>query len=91
MKKKQTWKFQENQEVVTFIVPFPQICKYQENFNSWNEMLYKPTSILFCNVDAKHIHKWWNFAAIIDFKWKKFGIYYYYLIWFLYTIFFEKH
>jgi hypothetical protein len=40
-------------------------------------MLYKPKSILFCNVDSKNYYKWWNFAAIID-----------YLILIFYAIFF---
>jgi len=43
-------------------------------------MLYKPKSILLCNIDTNHFYKWWNFAAIIDFK-------YYYWIWFFYIIF----
>ncbi|GES87350.1 hypothetical protein GLOIN_2v1784920 [Rhizophagus clarus] len=54
----------------------------------WNEFLYKPKSILFCNIDSNHFYNWWNFAAIIDFKWKTFGRVYYYLIWLFYTIFY---
>ncbi|PKC13892.1 hypothetical protein RhiirA5_395985 [Rhizophagus irregularis] len=49
--------------------------------NPWNEFLFKPKSILFCNIDSNHLYNWWNFAAIIDFKWKTFGRGYYYLIW----------
>jgi hypothetical protein len=116
-------------QTVSFIVPFPQICVYQddsknndhenretENNNHdikskiitilkkmitglkiimiipkskciWNEVLYKPKSILFCNIDSNHFYNWWNFAAIIDFKWNTFGKVYYYLIWLFYTIF----
>ncbi|RIB14130.1 hypothetical protein C2G38_2248442 [Gigaspora rosea] len=55
--------------------------------NIWNEFLYKPKSILFCNIDSLHFYNWWNFAAIIDFKWRTFGRIYYYSIWFLYTVF----
>jgi hypothetical protein len=51
-------------------------------------MLYKPKSILFCNIDSNNYYKWWNFAAIIDFKWETFGKSYYFLIWNFYTIFF---
>ncbi|PKC68902.1 hypothetical protein RhiirA1_533856 [Rhizophagus irregularis] len=54
----------------------------------WNEFLYKSKSILFCNIDSNHFYNWWNFAAIIDFKWKTFGRVYYYLIWLFYTIFY---
>ncbi|PKY26308.1 hypothetical protein RhiirB3_513186 [Rhizophagus irregularis] len=56
--------------------------------NPWNEFLFKPKSILFCNIDSNHLYNWWNFAAIIDFKWKTFGRGYYYLIWLFYTIFY---
>ncbi|UZO21537.1 uncharacterized protein OCT59_013927 [Rhizophagus irregularis] len=54
----------------------------------WNEFLYKSKSILFCNIDSNHFYNWWNFAAIIDFKWETFGRVYYYLIWLFYTIFY---
>ncbi|UZO17953.1 uncharacterized protein OCT59_009282 [Rhizophagus irregularis] len=54
----------------------------------WNEFLYKPKSILFYNLDSNHFYNWWNFDAIIDFKWKTFGRVYYYLIWLFYTIFY---
>src|SRR5581483_8520039 len=74
---------------ITFIVPFPQTSKYQKDIrNPWNELLYKPKPILFCNVDTNDFYKWWNFAAITDFKWRKLAKYYYYTIWFFYTIFF---
>ncbi|PKK70112.1 hypothetical protein RhiirC2_712150 [Rhizophagus irregularis] len=56
--------------------------------NSWNEFLYKPKEILFCNIDSNNLYNWWNFAAIIDFKWKTFGWIYYSLIWFFYSIFY---
>ncbi|RIA93092.1 hypothetical protein C1645_763207, partial [Glomus cerebriforme] len=39
-------------------------------------------------IDTNNFYKWWNFAAIIDFKWKTFGKTYYSLIWLFYTIFF---
>jgi len=38
-------------------------------------------------MDLNPIYKWWNFAAIIDFKRNDFGRYYYLWIWFFYTIF----
>ncbi|GBB88159.1 hypothetical protein RclHR1_01470007 [Rhizophagus clarus] len=59
-----------------------------KNDNPWNEFLYKPKSILFCNIDSNHLYNWWNFAAIIDFKWKTFGRVYYYLSWLFYAIFY---
>ena len=79
----------EKTPTISFIVPYPKICKYQEkDYNPWNEMLYQPKSILFCNIDSNNFYKWWNFAAVVDFKWNTFGKYYYYLIWLFYTIFY---
>ncbi|CAB4384447.1 unnamed protein product [Rhizophagus irregularis] len=57
-------------------------------FNIWNEFLYNPKSLLFCNIDSNHFYNWWNFAAIIDFKWRTFGRIYYFLIWFLYIVYY---
>ena len=82
-------RMQETTPIISFIVPFPKICKYQDkNYNLWNEMLYKPKSVLFYNIDSNNLYKWWNFAAVIDFKWNMFGKYYYYSIWLFYTIFY---
>jgi hypothetical protein len=117
-------RIKEEIQTVSFIVPFPQICVYQNDSKNndhenneakknhdikskiikkmitgleiimmipksnsvWNEFLYKQKSILFCNIDSNHFYNWWNFAAIIDFKWKTFGKVYYYLTWLFYTI-----
>ena len=51
-------------------------------------MLYKSKSILFYNIDSNNYYNWWNFAAIINFKWNTFGKYYYYFIWLFYAIFY---
>src|SRR4051794_1316600 len=73
---------------IRFVVPFSKIYKYQDkDYNPWNEIIYKPKSILFCNVDSNNFYKWWNFAAIIDFKWKTFGKLYYLDLVFLYYFF----
>ena len=67
-------KSQEKTPTISFVVPFPKICKYHDHdYNPWNEILYKQKSILFCNIDSDNFYKWWNFAAIIDFKWNTFG------------------
>ena len=104
-------KRQEETPTISFIVPFPQICNYQDkdklvleydrygnvnvvskskviDYNPWNKFLYVQKSLLFCNVDSENFYNWWNFAAIVDFKWKTFGKSYYYLIWFFYAIFY---
>ncbi|RIA84731.1 hypothetical protein C1645_831819 [Glomus cerebriforme] len=143
-------RIQEEVQTISFIVPFPQICVYQNHKNHkienkhdnkkihktknnntksshdiknnddetennqdikeekdhktenshntkndtnniWNEFLYNPKSVLFCNIDSNHFYNWWNFAAIIDYKWKTFGWIYYYLIWIFYTIFYSLY
>jgi hypothetical protein len=82
-------KIQEKIPTISFIVPFSKMCKYQDTgYNPWNEILYISKSVLFCNIDNNNFYKWWNFAAIINFKWKTFGQYYYYLIWLFFTIFY---
>src|SRR5438045_62638 len=79
---------------IRFIVPFSPICKYRDDdgryVNFWNNIiLYKSEdSFLFCNIDTKNFYKWWNFAIIIDFKWRTFGRSRYYWIGFFYFIFF---
>ena len=83
-------KTQETTPTISLIVPFYKICEYQDkNYNPWNEMLYKPKSVLFYNIDSNNFYKWWNFAAVIDFKWNTFGKYYYYLIWLFFIIFYS--
>src|SRR4051812_27651036 len=45
--------------MISFIVPFPKICRYQKKDNNpWNEMLYKPKSVLFYNIDSNNFYKW---------------------------------
>ncbi|GES78513.1 hypothetical protein GLOIN_2v1881038 [Rhizophagus clarus] len=83
-----------------FLGVLPIIYKFlsQKSREDLNEIIYKPKSpwntfidnqksILFCNIDSNNYYQWWNFAAIIDFKWKTFGKMYYFLIWIFYTIF----
>jgi hypothetical protein len=36
--------------------------------NFWSEFLCKSKSIRFYNINSKNFYKWWNFAAIINFK-----------------------
>ncbi|GET02377.1 hypothetical protein GLOIN_2v1881038 [Rhizophagus clarus] len=67
----------ENIPVISFIVPY--------NY-SWNEILCQPESILFHDIDSKTIYNGWNLTAFIAFNERIY--YYYYFIWFLYTIFY---
>ncbi|CAB5375146.1 unnamed protein product [Rhizophagus irregularis] len=40
----------EINQIISFIVPFPHICDSTEYDNHWNELIYKRTSVLFCNI-----------------------------------------
>ncbi|GES83825.1 hypothetical protein GLOIN_2v1842993 [Rhizophagus clarus] len=46
------------------------------------------TSIMLTPYYSNRFYNWWNFAAIIDYKWNTFGRVYYYSIWLFYTIFY---
>jgi hypothetical protein len=86
-------KIPEETPSIRFTVPFSPICKYRDgdegrDDNFWNDILYGPEdTFLFSNIDTENFYKWWNFAAIIDFKWKIVKKTYY-CIWLFYTTFF---
>jgi hypothetical protein len=61
--------------------------KKNKDYNSWNEILHQPQTFLFSGLDENNLYRWWNFHAIISFKWEKFGRLYYSLIWAFYIIF----
>ncbi|PKY20804.1 hypothetical protein RhiirB3_524567 [Rhizophagus irregularis] len=130
-------RIKEEIQTVSFIVPFPQICVYQDDSknNDHENENNDPENCDFNNndyeshasknndhenhetenddyenhasknndhenretgknhdikskINSNHFYNWWNFAAIIDFKWETFGRVYYYLIWLFYTIFY---
>ncbi|CAB4376721.1 unnamed protein product [Rhizophagus irregularis] len=70
----QNLRVKEEIQTVSFIVPFPQICVYRDDNDHDNH--------------SNNFYNLWNFAAIIDFKWKTFGRVYYFSMWLFYTIFY---
>ncbi len=48
---------------------------------------FNPQSSPFTKSDNIEFYKTWNGEALINFKWRKYGRYYYLGIWLLYTIF----
>ncbi|PKY32412.1 hypothetical protein RhiirB3_450578 [Rhizophagus irregularis] len=46
------------------------------------------TSIIEFHKDSNNFYQWWNFEAIVDFKWRNFGKKFYYGIWLFYTIYY---
>ncbi|PKY26630.1 hypothetical protein RhiirB3_528722 [Rhizophagus irregularis] len=80
---------QEKTPAIRLIVPFSEFCKYDDKDKSfWNKFLNEDRSFLFSNIDTDNFYRWWNFAAIIDFKWRNFGKKYYLIIWVFYAMFF---
>src|SRR5439155_20627802 len=70
----------KNKPMLTFIVPFP---SYQKNM-----IFFKPRSSPFSQTQNNEFYKTWNGEAIINFKWRVFGRYYYAVIWILFMIYF---
>jgi hypothetical protein len=69
------------------IVPFPNYITYPKEYSFFKELFYKPESSPFSKTQINEFYKTWNGEAIINFKWRLFGGYYYAAIWFLFTIF----
>jgi hypothetical protein len=72
---------------IKLIVPFPNYMAYPKEYNSFSEFL-NPKSSPFSKTQINNeFYKTWNGEAIINFKWRLFGKYYYAAIWFLFTTF----
>ncbi|EXX69053.1 hypothetical protein RirG_099440 [Rhizophagus irregularis DAOM 197198w] len=70
-----------------FVVPFPNYIKYSKDYNWFKELFIMPKSSPFSKTENNEFYKTWNGEAIINFKWRVFGRYYYAVIWFLFMIF----
>ncbi|PKY58504.1 hypothetical protein RhiirA4_550081 [Rhizophagus irregularis] len=79
---------QKKTPAIRLIIPFSEFCDDKDKKSFWNKFLNEDRSFLFSNIDTDNFYRWWNFAAIIDFKWRDFGKKYYLIIWVFYTIFF---
>jgi hypothetical protein len=78
---------QETKPKLTFIVPFPGYVTYPKDYNFLEELLIKPKSNPFSRTQNNELYKTWNGEAIINFKWRVFGRYYYAGIWILFIIY----
>ncbi|PKC67616.1 hypothetical protein RhiirA1_441090 [Rhizophagus irregularis] len=72
---------------LTFLVPFPGYVTYPKDYNFLKELLIKPQSSPFSQTQNNDLYKTWNGEAIINFKWRVFGRYYYAGIWILFIIY----
>ncbi|UZO27119.1 uncharacterized protein OCT59_019325 [Rhizophagus irregularis] len=79
---------QEKTPAIRLIIPFSEFCDDKDKKSFWNKFLNEDRSFLFSNIDTDNFYRWWNFAAIIDFKWRNFGKKYYLIIWVFYAMFF---
>ncbi|GBC05797.1 hypothetical protein RclHR1_06420020 [Rhizophagus clarus] len=65
-----------------------QIEESEENIDAKNDELKKlKTESEFIKMQTTDLYSDWNGEALINFKWQKFGKYYYFGIWILYAIF----
>ncbi|GES84908.1 hypothetical protein GLOIN_2v1836775 [Rhizophagus clarus] len=77
----------ETKPKLRFIVPFPSYVTYSQKYNWFKELLIKPQSSPFSRTHNNELYKTWNGEAIINFKWRVFGRYYYAAIWILFIIY----
>ncbi|GBC16963.2 hypothetical protein GLOIN_2v1483183 [Rhizophagus irregularis DAOM 181602=DAOM 197198] len=59
---------------------------YPSKYNWWKEIIYPPSNN-FIKTCKKEFYTNWNGEAVIDFKWKKFGRLYYFIIWLIFIAF----
>ncbi|CAI2194832.1 8315_t:CDS:2, partial [Funneliformis geosporum] len=69
---------------ITFIIPYIQFACYPRDYSWWRDLI-KPKPNSFVETINKEIYKTWNGEAVINFKWNKYGKYYYYTIWIFFT------
>ena len=65
---------------ITFVIPFIKFCNYPPE-NSWWETLFRPRPSPFLKVINREIYSTWSGEALINFKWRTYGRYYYMLMW----------
>ncbi|GET00426.1 hypothetical protein GLOIN_2v1874127 [Rhizophagus clarus] len=66
---------------ITFMNPYVKFVNYPQGYN-WFKELILPQSSPFVEIISKDIYKTWNGESLINFKWNKYGKYYYSIIWF---------
>ncbi|PKY42275.1 hypothetical protein RhiirA4_540286 [Rhizophagus irregularis] len=60
---------------------------YPKDYNFFKELFIRPQSSPFTKTQNNDLFKTWNGEAIINFKWRMFGVYYYAGIWILFIIY----
>ncbi len=70
----------ESQPTITFFIPYIKFSSYPKEYSWWKELI-KPLPSPFVKTMNRKIYKTWNGEALINFKWKTYGKYYYAGIW----------
>ncbi|CAG8511610.1 15297_t:CDS:2 [Dentiscutata heterogama] len=73
-------------KTVKLMIPALNFATYPEVYSPFKELIFLP-KIPFNILHTSNYYKWWNVKALINFKWNKYGKYYYYMIWAIYSIF----
>ncbi|EXX75558.1 hypothetical protein RirG_040820 [Rhizophagus irregularis DAOM 197198w] len=76
----------QSKQQIVLIVPYIGFCHYPFEYSWWKEIFY-PQSSVFTDTCKKEFYTNWNGEAIINFKWKKFGMAYYIFIWSIFMVF----
>ncbi|CAG8500578.1 2041_t:CDS:2 [Paraglomus occultum] len=72
----------KRRSTLTLMVPLPKYCSYPEQYTVWKDILDPPASPFIVGTRNKNsmFYQTWESEAIINFKWKSFGLKYHCLI-----------
>ncbi|PKC62500.1 hypothetical protein RhiirA1_443876 [Rhizophagus irregularis] len=77
----------KKRSAIKLYIPLPQFASYNTNYNPVKEFFLGPEKNEFLKLKHSHFYSDWNGEALLNFKWEKFGRYYYYINWLLHTFF----
>ncbi|KAF0562121.1 transient receptor potential cation channel subfamily V member 4-like [Gigaspora margarita] len=72
---------------IHLVVPLPGFSTYDTDYSFWKEMLGRPKSNGFVEIQTPELYSSWGGEVLLNFKWNMFGKYYYYFDWAIYTFF----
>jgi len=70
---------EKTERTITFMIPYIKFVNYPQK-HAWREFI-RPQPSPFIKTINREIYKTWNGEALINFKWKTYGRYYYIIIW----------
>ncbi|KAF0493216.1 transient receptor potential cation channel subfamily a member 1-like [Gigaspora margarita] len=76
----------EFEATIKLIIPFPKFVNYPKNYSTWEELRNPSPSYFTSSIDLE-LYKYWNSEALINFKWKTYGLRYYLISWSIYSVF----